>query len=204
MSELRHSGAGDDSVLVVIDGTFVGDQIWTAREEIRPPYFMQTPDRHPTDLRIGIDQGGDHGGSDVLKGVTSKRAEPSDGSEDSSPEALEVFLFQVDEERCDDRYIVSVKGRQTPQDFRHGLRSAPADSAGLVVDEPYETAQEFANVIGIIFRDAGGGRSQGLDRATADSGIRSVSQCDEASENTLLLRRHFGDFVEAPLIEELV
>ena len=204
MSELGHSGAGDYSVLVEIDGLLVGNQSWTAREEIRASYLMQTPDRHPTDLRVGVDQGGDHGVSDVLKGITGKRAEPPDGSEDSSPETFEVFLFEVDEERCDDRYIVSVQGWQAPQDFRHGLRSAPADPAGLVVDEPHEAAQEFANVVGIIFCDAGGGRSQCLDCAIADPDIRSISQCDVASEDAPPPRCHFGDLVEAPLVEELV
>ena len=163
---------------------------------------MQTPDRHPTDLWIGIDQRGDHNGSDVLKRVTGKRAEQSDGPEDSGPETLEVLLCQVDEQQRDDRYVVSVKGWLAAQDFRHGLRSAQTDSAGLVVDEPHEAAQEFANAVGITLRDAGAGHPQGLDRTPAGPGIRGISQCDEASENTLPVRRHFGDLVEAPLIEE--
>ncbi len=203
MNDLRHSGAGDHSALVEIDGFVIGNEIWMAREEIRASYLLQTPGRHPTDLWIGIGQSGDHGGSDVLEVVTGKRAEPPDGSENSSAEALEVFLFEVDEEGCEEGYIIGVQSRQTPQNFGHGLRSAPTDSAGLVVDEPHEATQEFANVVGIVFRDAGGGNSYGLDGAVADPGIRSVGQCDEISESALPSCRHFGDFAESPLIEEL-
>jgi hypothetical protein len=139
-----------------------------------------------------------------LEVITGKRAEPPDGSENSTPEALEVFLFEIDEERCEERYILGVQGRQTPQDFRHGFRSAPTDSAGLVVDEPHEATQEFANVVGVVFRDARGGDSYGLDGAAADPDIRSVGQCDEAAEGALPSCRHFGDFIEALLIEELM
>jgi hypothetical protein len=204
LNELGHSGAGDHPAFVEIDGILVGDQIWTAPEEVRASYLMQTPDRHPTDLRIGIDQGGDHSGSDVLKRITGERAEPADGSENSSPETLEVFLCQVDEEQRDDRYVVSVQGRLAAQDFRHGLRSAQTDSAGLVVDEPQEPAQELANVVGVIFGDAGSGHPQRFDRAPTNPGIRIVGRCDEASQNTLLSHSQLGDFFETASIEEFV
>ncbi len=204
MNDLGHSGADDRSVLVEIDGTLVGDQIWPIREEIRAPHFGQTPGRHPADLWIGIVQGGDHGGSDVPEVVAGERSEPSDGSEGSSPEVFEILLFQADEEGCDDGDVVGVQGGATPQDLRHGLRGSPADCAGLVVDEPPEAAEEIANVTGIICRDAGSGRSYGLDRAPADPGVRGVGQRDEAPEHASPPRRHFGDLVETPLVEEFV
>ena len=91
-----------------------------------------------------------------------------------------------------------------PQDFSHGFRAAPADSAGLVVDEPQEPAQELANVVGVIRGDAGSGHPQRFDRAPADPGIRIVSRCDEASQNTLLSHSQFGDFFETASIEEFV
>ena len=201
---MGHSGADERSALVEIDGALVGDQIWPIREEVRVSHFAQAPGRHPAGLRIGVVQGGDHGGSDVSEVVAGQCAEPPDCAEGPSPEMLEILLFQADEERCDDRDVVGVQGGATPQDLRHGLRGSPADSAGLVVDEPPEAAEEFANVTGIVRRNAGSGRSYGLDRAPADPWVCGIGQRDEAAEHTLPSRRHFGDFVEAPLVEEFV
>ena len=41
MNELGNGGAGDRPVLVEIDGTLVGDQIWTTHEEVHATYLMQ-------------------------------------------------------------------------------------------------------------------------------------------------------------------
>ena len=136
--------------------------------------------------------------------ISASFGKPSDSPEGSSPEMLEIFLLQVHDEGCDDRYVVGEELWSMPQDFCHGFRAAPADSAGLVVDEPQEPAQELANVVGVIFGDAGSGHPQRFDRAPANLGVCIVSRCDEASQDTLPSRCQFGNFFETAPFEEFV
>ena len=113
-----------------------------------------------------------------------------------------AFFGHVGQQGSSDGGVVGELAAGAKHDFGHGLGRVPADSAGLLAQEPVEPAQVTADELGIGGGDPRGRPSLSLGGAPRDEGIGVVGERNQGAQGPLARGRSLGDLLKPLLLQQ--